>query len=163
MYTLYESLDSVINVLKEYEEYLDELVTRFRKITGKLENVEYTEEFPKKIKKVEKRLSVIEAKISSFLSHITSEKKLISPYSKLLVVRCKNWQEFKTFSVNAELISFLVEDSESFFQVTSLKDGKILTYSGEIPDYTKLLKAWISRELSIENQKVVEGVLSLER
>jgi hypothetical protein len=157
----YESLDSVISALKEYEEYLGQLVERLRKVTDRL-RVEDADEWPKKIKKVEERLFSIETKVSTFLSQISLEEKSAYPYLKPLIVRCKNWEEFKSLSSNADVVSFLSEENQKFFQITALKEDKIIIYSGEFPNYIKLLKVWISKELNTENRKVVEGILALE-
>lgn len=157
----YESLDSVISALKGYEEYLGQLVERLRKVTDK-SRVEDADKWPKKIKNVEEKLFSIEAEVSNFLSQISSEEKSTYPYPKPLIVRCKNWEEFKSFSSNADVVSFLSEENQKFFQVTALKEDKIIIYSGEFPNYIKLLKAWISKELNTENEKVVEGILALE-
>ncbi|MEM3730536.1 MAG: hypothetical protein QW667_08270 [Candidatus Bathyarchaeia archaeon] len=156
----YESLDSVINVLKWYEEYLGNLITKLRKITGELGKAEDAHEWQKKIKSVENRLFSIEAKVSDFLRQIYDEK-LAYALLRPPIVRCWSWDEFKNSSCNAELVSFLVEERERCFQVTALKDGKIFVYGGDFPSYGELLKTWISRELSAEDKKVVEGVLSL--
>jgi hypothetical protein len=158
----YDSLDSVSDALNEYEEYLGDLVARLQKITGKLEKVDDAEDWSKKIRKVEERLFAIERQISDFLGHISQERKLFYSYSKPLIVRFKNWEEFKNFSSNAELISFLKEEDKKSIQVTALKDGKVVAYCGQFPDYAKLLKTWISTELNTENRKVVEGVLAWE-
>lgn len=158
----YKSLDSVINTLQKYEEYLSKLVISLQNIIRDLEIVEGEEERLKKFRKVEERLSKIRITISNYLNYISSEEEMLQTHSKPLIVRCKNWPEFKNFSLEAQLVSFLIDKNAKYFQVNSLKDGKIFTYSSQIPKYCKLLKAWISKELSIEDRKVVEGALALE-
>jgi hypothetical protein len=77
-----------------------------------------------------------------------------------MTIRYKKWEDFKTQSTNATLVSFLPQEEERIFQVYSLKEGKILTYTGEFPQQTKLLRSWLSRELGIPSEKIVEGVLA---
>lgn len=156
----YESLDSVINALKRYQEYLGALNAKFKEIIDKIEGFEDSEDLPKRIGKVKQSLSTIEADVSNFLNQLSSEETLAYPYSKPIIVRYKNWEEFKKFSSNAELVSFLIKESERVFQVTAFKNGKIMIYSGIFPEYATLLKTWISKELNAEKEKVVEGVLT---
>jgi hypothetical protein len=156
----YESLESVINALKKYQEYLGALNAKFKEIINRMEGFEDAEDLSKKVGKVKRSLSTIEADISNFLNQFSSEEKLAYPYSKPIIVQYKNWEEFKKFSSNAELISFLIKESEKFFQVTAFKNGKIMIYSGHFPEYATLLKTWISKELNAEKEKVVEGVLT---
>lgn len=153
-----ESLESVINALKKYQEYLGALNAKFKDTIDKMEGFEDAGDLPKKIGKVKQSLSTIETDVSNFLNQFSLEEKLAYPYSKPIIVRYKNWEEFQKFSSNAELVSFLIEESERFFQVTAFKNGKIMIYSGHFPEYATLLKTWISKELKAE--KVVEGVLT---
>ena len=133
----FEALDFIINVLKEHEKDLDRLVTELGKITERLDG---TEEMAGKIEK--------------------DEEAPVYSHGPAVIVRCKKWEDFKTLSANAETVSFLFKETERAFQIDALKEGKVLTYSGEFPQDTKLLKIWISKELKIQEEKILEGVLA---
>jgi hypothetical protein len=157
-----ESLNFIINALQEYNEYLGRLVSKLGNITDELNKLEGAQEWSKKLRKAEERLFAIETEFSEFIDYFSSSQNT-SLYSYLpsLTMRYKKWEDFKTQSTNAKLISFLLEEKERVFQVCALKEGKVLTYSGEFPQHAKLLKSWLSKELSTHQEKIVEGVLAI--
>jgi len=157
------SLNSVINALEEYNEYLNRLVSRLGDITNNLSKLDGMQQSSKSIKKAEERLYAIETEFSNLINYFSSFRKTsIYPYSPALTIRYNNWEEFKTHSTNAKQVSFLLEEKEKVFQVCASKEGKILVYSGELPQHTRLLKAWISRQLDTPQEKIVEGFLATE-
>lgn len=156
-----ESLNSVVSALEEYNDYLDGLVSRLGNITDKLNKLDGTQEWFQKIKRAEERLIAIEAEFSELLSYFSSSQKAsLYSYAAHLTIRYNNWEDFKTQSANAKLVSFLLEEKERVFQVCALKEGKIFVYSGEFPQPSKLFRSWISRELSASQERVVEGILA---
>ncbi len=158
-----ESLSSIISALEVYNDYLDHLVSRLDDITSKLDMLEGPKEWARNIKRAEQRLYAIEAEFSDFINYFSSLRiNPVNSFPAFLTIRYKDWEEFKTQSTSAGLVSFLVEEKERVFQVSVLKDGKILVYSGEVPHDVRLLKSWISRELKIPEGKIVEGVLTIE-
>jgi len=156
-----QSLSFLINALVEYNEYLGGLVSRLGDIAGKLNEVKGAQGWSQKLKKAEERLFAIETEFSEFIEYFSSLRgePLISglPSSAF---RSKQWEEFKTHSTDAKFVSFLVEEKERVLQVYALKENRILTYSGEFPEPTRLLKSWLSRELGTQPEKIVEGVLA---
>jgi len=96
------------------------------------------------------------------------KEKVESPTGKRLierafpvVVRYKNWEDFKSNVQNAKAISFLLREEEGVFQADALKEDMICTYSGELPKMSALLKLWLSRELKVDEERIFEGVLSI--
>lgn len=157
-----ESLSFIISALQEYNEYLDRLVSRLGNIADKLNELEGEQEWSKKLKKAEERLFAIEAEFSGFIDYFSSSQgESPSSYLPSLTLRYKTWEDFKTQSTNTKLVSFLLEEKEKIFQVCALKEGRVLTYSGEFPQHAKLLKSWLSRELGTQQEKIVEGVLAI--
>lgn len=157
-----ESLNSITNALQGYNEYLGRLVSRLGNITSELNKSDGGQERFEKIKKAEERLFAIEVEFSEFIDYFSSSQKA-SPCSYLpsLTIQYTRWEDFKTQSTNAKLVSFLREEKERVFQVCALKDGKVLRYSGEFPQHAKLLKSWLLRELGTPAEKIVEGVLAI--
>jgi len=78
-----------------------------------------------------------------------------------VIVRCKQWQDFKTLAQNAETVSFLYKETEKTFQADALKQNRVYTYNGETPKGGELLKTWLARELQITEENVFEGVLAI--
>jgi len=76
-------------------------------------------------------------------------------------LRCKQWEDFQTLAYQAQTLSFLYRDAEKTFQVDALKDSQIVTYSGELPKPTSLLKTWLSKQLDIPEKKILEGILAI--
>jgi len=156
-----EALDFIINVLKEHEKDLDRLINELGKTSEKFGE---KGALSSKIESVEERLSSLQTEISNLIGFISSsqrERTFIS-HGAPLIVRCKQWEEFKVLASGAETVSFLFKETERAFQVDALKEGKVLTYSGEFPQDTKLLKIWLSRELGIGEEKIFEGALGIE-
>lgn len=157
-----ESLNSIVNALQEYNEYLGRLVSKLGNITDELDKLEGAQEWSKKLRKAEERLFAIETEFSEFIDYFSSSQNTsLCSYLPSLAMRYKKWEDFKTQSTNAKLISFLLEEKERVFQVCALKEGRLLTYGGEFPQHAELLKSWLSKELSTQQGKIVEGVLAI--
>ena len=155
-----EALDFIINVLKEHEKDLDRLVTELSRTTEKFSQ---TGEITTKIESVEGRLSTMQTEISNLINYISPSQKTPSytPRGPPVTVRCKQWEDFKVFATDAETISFLYKQEEKVFQADALKGGKILTYTGELPQDSSVLKIWLSRELNVPEDKIFEGALAI--
>lgn len=160
-----EALDFIINVLKEHEKDLDRLINELGKTSEKFGD---SGALASKIENVEERLSSLQTEISNLIGFISSSQrekvveKVALSSGTPLIVRCKQWEEFKVLASGAETVSFLFKEVERAFQVDALKEGKVLTYSGEFPQDTKLLKIWLSKELGLGEEKIFEGALGVE-
>jgi hypothetical protein len=55
----------------------------------------------------------------------------------------------------------MYREAEKAFQVDAIKDNQIITYSGDLPKYTLLLKAWLAKQLDVPDKKVLEGILAI--
>jgi len=160
-----EALDFIINVLKEHEKDLDRLIHELGKTSEKFGE---TGALSSKIEGIEERLSSLQTEISNLIGFISSSQrervteKVTLPHGTPLIVRCKQWEEFKVLASEAETVSFLFKETERAFQVDAFKEGKVLTYSGDLPQDTRLLKIWLSKELGIGEEKIFEGALGVE-
>ena len=95
---------------------------------------------------------------SSGEDRFNREEQFVGPP---VLVRCKNWEDFKSLASGAVTVSFLCNPEEKTFQVCALKDGKIYTFNGEIPDFSSLLRVWVSEELGVQKKRVLEGILAV--
>jgi len=156
-----EALDFIINVLKEHEKDLDRLIGELGKIAGKFGQAG---EVPNKITRVEDRLASLQAEVASLIKELSSSSKDMPAFHMRgppVIVRCKQWEDFKVLANSAETVSFLFKEAEKSFQADALKEGRVLTYNGDFPRDAKLLKFWLARELNVTEDKVFEGVLAI--
>jgi hypothetical protein len=154
-----EALDFIINVLKEHEKDLDRLIGQLGIIT---ESLGETGEITGKIEKIEDRLTTLQTEISNLIKYIASPREAPTHIpGPPVVVRCKQWQDFKILAAGADTVSYQFQETEKSFQADALKEGKVLTYKGEFPQNARLLKIWLSKELEVAEEKIFEGVLAI--
>jgi len=170
-----EALDFIINVLKEHEKDLDRLIGELGNITERLGN---SGELSGRIEGIEERLANLQDEISNLIEFLTSapspspdeRKPPISaspaPQQRTVrgppvIIRCRKWEEFKVLASGAETVSFLYKDAEKAFQVDALKNGRVITFAGELPGNAELLKRWLSGELEVSEDRILEGILAI--
>ncbi|MCK4435342.1 hypothetical protein KAU87_00870, partial [Candidatus Bathyarchaeota archaeon] len=157
-----EALDFIINVLREHEKDLDRLINELGTITGRLGD---TGELSGKIEKVEGRLATLQTEITNLITYLSAPHETMAVPAHVVqeekaqtlqvretrgppvILRCKQWEDFQTLAHQAQTLSFLYKEAEKTFQVDALKDNQIITYSGEPPKETSLLKIWLSKQL----------------
>ncbi len=171
-----EAIDFIVNVLKEHEKDLDRLINELGTITEKMGD---TGELSTKVEKVEERLTTLQSEIANLITYLsaphetqrapTIESKPCSAEplqtkevrGPPVILRCKQWEDFQNIAYQAQTVSFLYREAEKAFQVDALKNNQIVTYSGELPKFTSFLKAWLSRQLDIEEKRILEGILAI--
>jgi small-conductance mechanosensitive channel len=172
-----EAIDFIVNVLRQHEKDLDRLITQLTKITNQLTK---KGELPTRIQTMEQQLTTLQTEINNLIQLLstTREEKAAPPpptpapapmpqpqpaYTRgpPVIVRCKQWQDFKTLAQNAETVSFLYKEAEKTFQADALKQNRVYTYNGKTPKEGALLKTWLAKELQITEEKVFEGVLAI--
>ena len=164
-----EALDFIINVLREHEKDLDRLIGELGTITS---SVGKTGEMADKIEKVEERLSTLQTEITGLIGILSSPRKTPATTAAPpaapatlrgppVIVRCKQWDDFKTLAKGADTVSFLFRETEKSFQADALKNGRVLTYNGDLPKDAKLLKLWLARELGVGEDHIFEGILAI--
>ncbi|MGD6808944.1 MAG: hypothetical protein ACQCN3_04525 [Candidatus Bathyarchaeia archaeon] len=83
------------------------------------------------------------------------------PSETSIIFRCKNWEDFQVLARQAQTISFTCKEAEPVFKVDALRGNQVITYSGELPKMSCLLKMYLSKQLEVSEQRVLEGVLSI--
>jgi len=171
-------LDFIVNVLKEHEKDLDRLISELGTVTDALGD---TGELTCKVGKVEERIGGLQNEITGLVNYLSSSPReapvpapeqkteqkteAASPGSVMhgppVILRCKQWEDFQTLASQAQTLSFMYKDAEKTFQADALKGNQIVTYSGELPKLTALLKMWLSKQLVVPEQKILEGVLAI--
>lgn len=168
-----DALDFIVNVLKEHEKDLDRLIRELGKVATTLGE---TGELSSKVEKVEEKISGLQNEITELVNYLSSspqETSVLTPEQKTevaptnamhgppVILRCKQWEDFQTLSCQAQTLSFMYKDAEKTFQADALKGNQIITYSGELPKLTALLKMWLSKQLEVPEKKILEGVLAI--
>ena len=154
-----EALDFIINVLKEHEKDLDRLVSQLGIIT---ESLGETGEIPGKIEKIEDRITTLQDEITNLIKYLATPRGSTSYTQGTPVnVKCRQWENFKNLAAGAETVSYLLKEEDNSFQADALKNGRIVSYTGEFPQNSSLLKLWLSKELDITEEIVFEGSLNI--
>jgi len=170
-----EALDFIVNVLKEHEKDLDRLINELGTVATSLGE---TGELSSKVEKVEERINGLQNEIGSLINYLSTspretpvtakEQKTLVPqvqapvmHGPPVILRCKQWEDFQTLASQAQTLSFMVKEAEKTFQADALKCNQIITYSGELPKFAALLKMWLSKQLDVSEQKILEGVLAI--
>jgi len=173
-----EAIDFIVNVLKEHEKDLDKLINELGTITVRMGD---TGELSGKVEKVEERLTTLQNEIANLITYLSApHANSPVPVPQLqvheqakeplqtresrgppVILRCKQWEDFQTLAYQAQTVSFLYREAEKTFQVDALNNGQVITYSGELPKFTSLLKTWLSKQLSVEEKRILEGILAI--
>ena len=175
-----EALDFIVNVLKEHEKDLDRLINELGTVTDALGE---TGELTLKVEKVEERINGLQNEINGLVKYLSTsprqatapvsadepktgeQKAEVAPASMMhgppVILRCKQWEDFQTLASQAQTLSFMYKDADKTFQADALKGNQIVTYSGELPKLTALLKMWLSKQLDVPERKILEGVLAI--
>ncbi|MEA2090276.1 MAG: hypothetical protein U9O89_05915 [Thermoproteota archaeon] len=154
-----EAVDFIINVLKEHEKDLDRLISELGRVTEQLGD---SGKLSDKIEKVEERLLTIQNEVSNLIKFVSSPRETpVLPRNPPVIVRCKQWEDFKVLASGAETVSFLYKEAERSFQADALRNGRVLTYSGDFPGNAELLKIWLSKELNVAEEDILEGILAI--
>ena len=157
-----ETLDFIINVLKEHEKDLDRLISQLGIIT---ESLGETGEITGKIEKLEDRFTSLQDEISNMIRQVGAGASKVSSsnlHRTTVTVKCRQWQDFKNLAAGAETVTFLFNEAENSFQASVLKNGRILSYTGEFPQNYLLLKLWLSKELDVAEEAIFEGVFDID-
>ena len=116
-----------------------------------------------KLIEAEKKIKSIQDQILEIINNSkpSLRRPEVSAAGPPVIIRCKNWNDFKSNAREAKAVSYLLRAEENVFQADALKNGMIYTYSGQIPDFNTLLRVWLSRQLNVDEEKIFEGVLAI--
>ncbi len=185
-----EALDFIVNVLKEHEKDLDRLISELGNVTEQMgetgELTEKVERVEEKIGNLQNlvtnmldyvgkqknnvQASTMEAKnqapvpaatVSASLPASSAAFAPVMPSGTSVILRCKQWDDFQALAHQAQTLSFTCKEAEHVFQADALKGNQVVSYSGEFPKLSSLLKIWLSRQLDVAEVRVLEGVLTI--
>ena len=155
-----EALDFIINVLKEHEKDLDNFICQLGVITERLGE---TGEIAGKIENMEDHISTLQDEITNLVKNLSIPQSTSSSHAStnLVNINCRKWDDFKNLATGAKTVSYLFRVSENTFQADAIKNGKVVSYTGDFPPNTRLLKLWLSKELDVAEDNIFEGDLNL--
>ena len=175
-----EALDFIVNVLKEHEKDLDRLIGELGTVTGQLGE---TGELGEKVGKIEQKIDSLQTEIGSLLKRFANQpqEKPVAPPGALpeketksestqtniienelpIVLQCKQWEDFQALSSQAQTVSFTYKETDHTFEAEALKNGRVITYKGELPKFSALMKTWLGKQLEILEKRILEGQISL--
>jgi len=172
-----EALDFIVNVLKEHERDLDKLISELATVTEQMGD---TSELTGKVEKVEEKISGLQKEVANLIGYVSAgtskpapavvvkeQPQIMAPIAPVVtqgrpsvILRCKNWEDFQALAVGAQTVSFNFKEEEKVFQADALKGSQIITYDGAIPKFSAVLKAFLSKQLNVPQQCILEGVLA---
>jgi len=174
-----EALDFIVNVLKEHEKDLDKLVSELGTVTNQLGD---TGEFNGKVKKIEDKINGLQSEVNSLVTSLSRTKRdsalpavdLVQkvgpapeavkaglPSGLSLLLQCKQWEDFLALAIGAQTVSFSFKESEKTFEVDALKNNHVISFGGELPKLSALLKMYLGKKLQISENQVLEGDMAL--
>ena len=168
-----EALDFIINALKEHEQHLDKL---FHEIATITEQVGATKNgLNSKVEETEEKTSQLQKEVTNLIAYVlntTPKKTLPTPIKEQTgqttpfqafdnlsteTLQCKQWSDFQALAENAQTIIFSHKENMTVFQAKAIKGNKLIVYTGALPNFSIILKKWLSQQLDINEQNVSEG------
>jgi hypothetical protein len=171
-----EALDFIFNVLKTHEQVLDKSIHDLAMVT---EQISDTDLINGKVAKVEEKISHLQKQVTNLIDYFLIAKEnpqslkndqdpptqALHPESPVIhngssvVLHCNQWGDFQFFALNAHTFSYNFKEDEKVFQAGAIKGNQIITYTGILPEYSIVLKAWLSRQLETTEKNILEGSL----
>jgi len=175
----FETLDFVINVLREHEVNLDKMIDELSEV---VEKIGYTSDGLKgKVEKSEEKIGNLQKEMANLAEYLSNASKKASsteikegkpliqtaPAASSTVIqgepnfvlRCNQWIDFRNLAMHAKKLSFCYQESEKVFQANAITGNQMIIYVGVLPTFSRILKKWLSEEIGVNEQDVLEGFL----
>ena len=78
-----------------------------------------------------------------------------------LMLQCSRWEDFLELSAQANTVSYKIKEAEKSLEISAIKNNQIIAYSGLIPEYSMLLKMFLSKQLEVPEKRILEGNIAL--
>jgi DNA repair ATPase RecN len=171
-----EALDFIVNVLKEHERDLDKLISELATVT---EQMGEPGELSEKVNQVEEKISGLQKQVNDLVGAVSGYRgaapmvtvdQPVAPATSMLatapaaptvVLQCKKWEDFKNLAAGAQTVSYSYKEEEKLFQAEALKGNHVMSYNGSLPEFSALLKSFLSKDLRVPEQGIFEGVLAV--
>jgi hypothetical protein len=91
-------------------------------------------------------------------NHVLSQQEADLISSELpLTLHVSQWEDFQALSNQAQTISFKLKENEKIIEITAIKNNQIITYTGQTSNQATLIKTWVSKQLNIAEEQIIEG------
>jgi len=172
----FEALDFVINVLKKHEQILDKSIQELTTLTEYLENLNGLNS---KVENAEEKINTIQKDVTDILGgrlimakgtlqasikelepqglKLTAIPSEVGYSGSSLILHCKQWEDFEALAKQAQTLSFSHKEDEKLLQVNAIKRNQLIRFTGALPGFSIILKAWLSQQLNIPESNIVEG------
>jgi hypothetical protein len=174
------TIDFIIDILKEHEHTLDKSIDSLMTITEKMSEVNpINEKYEKLTEKIEGLLTEVSKIVSNLqLKNLslpeTAKKQQPEPQASPImpplptsgqstVLQCKHWEDFQVLATHAQIVSCNYREEKKAFEVSALTGNQMIIYTGQLPNLFEILKHWLSKQLDIGEQVVVEGSLEMPK
>jgi hypothetical protein len=176
-----ETLDFIINVLKEHEISLDKTIDELSTIVEQIGDT--TDELKSKVDGSEEKINNLQKEVANLIGYLsrTPEKALLSeakqPQPQIqaaptvsstvfqgnpaLILHCNQWNDFHDLAMHAQKLFFSYKEDEKVFQYQAIVGNQMIIYEGEIPNFSMILKKWLSGQLDILEHDILEGFFEI--
>ncbi|MCW4009494.1 MAG: hypothetical protein NWF05_02600 [Candidatus Bathyarchaeota archaeon] len=175
-----EALDFIVNVLKEHEKDLDRLIDELGTVAGQLGE---SSELNCRVKKIEDKINGVQTEVSNLFKTLTATPQQTAatqvssgttlampesenmtptlPCSLPLRMQCTQWEDFWELSAKAQTAAFTTKETDQNITIEALKNNHLITYTGQMPQLSLLLKTYLSKQLGIPEKQILEGTITL--
>ena len=172
-----ETIDFVINVLKEHEISLDKTIEELSTVVKQMQGT--TTRLSDKVEKSEEKITNLQKGVANLIDYLSNPPKHAllavtkqqegqiqsAPTSSSTVIQdkptsilqCIHRSDFQDFATHPQNLSFSYNKDEKVFQTNAIKGNQIIIYAGELPNLSIILKKWLSEILNIDEQDILEG------
>ena len=173
-----EALDFIINVLKEHEQNLDKSIDQLATV---VEQLACTDALNGKMETFEEKISEMQNEVTNLIGYFLNTPKKALPAVAIeqepqvqaapvlspavvqgepsVILRCKEWVDFQVLSMHAQTLFFSYNEDKKLFQANALRENQLITYAGALPNFSMILKKWLSLQLDLTEQNILEGSL----
>jgi hypothetical protein len=158
---------------KKHEKDLDKLINELATVT---EQIGDTGELSGKVEKVEVKIETLQKEVTNLIGQLSGKSQETSPLvvarqqpnevaevtmpsGHSVIMRCKQWEDFQNLAMKAQTLSFSYKEEEKIFQADALKGNQFITYRGDLPKLSSILKMWLSKQFDVPEHNILEGIL----
>ena len=170
-----EALDFIINVLKDHEQNLDKSIAELATVAEQISDTNVG--LKSKVEGAEEKINNLQKEVTNLISYlsdppkalalINEQKPQIGPLSfplafqgqSSLIFRCTKWEDFRSLAMNAQMLFFNYKEDFKAFEAEALIENQLIKYAGAIPNFSIVLKTWLSQQLNIIDHSIMEGSL----
>jgi hypothetical protein len=170
-----DALDFIINMLKEHEQQLDNSFHEMATITEKVGST--IDGLKGKVGEAEEKISNLQKEVTNLIAYVSggvakgvlpaaikkqtgqAAPSLALESTSCVILRCERWEDFQALAMHAQILTFSYEEDMTVFQANALKGNQLIIYVGAFPNFSIILKNWLSLQLDITELNILEGTV----